>query len=58
MSSVDKGPPSDREVALLMEESERRSRETPVPTLGELFPDGSAMDRLHGDQLILWSQGQ
>jgi hypothetical protein len=29
-----------------------------VPTLGELFSDGSAIDQLRGNQLVLWQQGQ
>ena len=29
-----------------------------VPTLGELFPDGSAIDQLRGNQLAFWQQGQ
>lgn len=29
-----------------------------VPTLGELFPDGSVIDQLRGNQLVLWQQGR
>jgi hypothetical protein len=29
-----------------------------VPTLGELFPDGSVIDQLQGNQLVLWQQGR
>jgi hypothetical protein len=29
-----------------------------IPTLGELFPDGSVIDQLRGNQLAFWQQGQ
>ena len=29
-----------------------------MPTLGELFPDGTALDRLRNNQLVLWREGQ
>jgi len=29
-----------------------------IPTLGELFPDGTALDRLRNNQLVLWREGR
>src|SRR5271170_6581963 len=29
-----------------------------IPTLGELFPDGSAIDRLRHNKLVLWHEGR
>lgn len=33
-------------------------RDEPLTTLGELFADGSAIDLLRHDRLILWSEGR
>src|SRR5277367_6487833 len=37
---------------------EKLEQANEIPTLGELFPDGTAIDRLRHNKLVLWREGR